>query len=148
MEGYGPTDPEIARRFGAATKYVATHRPESLGWRGSRALGGDLPAALRELKAEDGPTLLTQGSSEVVHAVLRYDLADELRLVVMPLVLGAGKRLFDPASAASAFALRSSTVSPRGAIIARYERAGAVETASFAFEEPTAAELERRARLT
>lgn len=67
---------EIARRFNATTKYVATHRPESLTWQNSRGLGTDVAGTLRKLKKQDGATLLTQGSSELVHLLLSHDLVD------------------------------------------------------------------------
>jgi dihydrofolate reductase len=138
---------EIARRFNAITKYVATHRPESLTWQNSRGLGTDVVAAVRELKKQDGPSLLTQGSSELVHLLLTHDLVDELRLLTYPLVLGRGKRLFVTDAAPAAFQLVTSKVSPNGAVIATYARAGEVKTGSFAMEQPTAAEMERRRTL-
>jgi dihydrofolate reductase len=128
---------EIARRFNAMTKYVATHRPETLGWQNSQALGSDVVARLRALKKEDGPALLTQGSSELVHTLLEHELVDELRLLVYPIVLGRGKRLFSERAGAAAFKLTSSIVSPSGVVIASYERAGEVKTGSFALAEPT-----------
>jgi dihydrofolate reductase len=139
---------DIARRFNAATKYVATHRPESLTWQNSRALGTDVVAALRELKKQDGPILLTQGSSALIQTLLANDLIDELRLLVFPLVLGRGKRLFGDSAAPAALALTKSTVSPGGVVIATYERAGEVQTGSFALDKPTEAEIERRRNLT
>ena len=139
---------EIARRFNATTKYVATHRPESLTWQNSRGLGTDVIGTLRELKKQDGPTLLTQGSSELVHRLLAHDLVDELRLLTYPLVLGRGKRLFGADAAPAAFRLVTSKVAPNGAVIATYTRAGEVKTGSFAMEQPRAAELERRGSLT
>jgi hypothetical protein len=67
---------------------------------------------------------------------------------VVPLVLGRGKRLFGSGAVPAALKLTTSTVSPSGAIIATYERAGEVKTGSFALEKPTAAEVERRRNLT
>src|SRR6202043_1374309 len=63
------------------TKYVATHHPESLTWRNSRALGPDPVATLRALKREDGPALLTQGSGNFLQTLFANDLVDELRLL-------------------------------------------------------------------
>ncbi|MDF2693790.1 MAG: hypothetical protein K0S65_2173 [Labilithrix sp.] len=146
-KGYDAGSVQIADRFDASTKYVATHRPESLAWSNSRALGADVPAAIRELKKQEGPTLLTQGSTELIHLLLEHDLVDELRLLIYPLVLGKGKRLFTSAAIPGAFALTKSVVSPSGVIITTYERAGAVKTGSFALEEPTPAEVERRKRM-
>ena len=138
---------EIANRFDALTKYVATHRADSLGWQNSQALGPDVAGKIRELKQGDGPMLLTQGSSELVHLLLEHDLVDELRLLVYPVVLGRGKRIFAEGSAPRGLTVASSTVSPKGVIITTYERAGEVRTGSFALESPTPAELERRKSL-
>jgi dihydrofolate reductase len=135
---------DIARRFNATTKYVATHRPDSLTWQNSRGLGTDVVTAVRELKKQDGPILLAQGSSELVHLLLTYDLVDELRLLTYPVVLGRGKRLFGTDAAPAAFQLSTSKVSPNGAVITTYARAGEVKTGSFAMEQPTAVEVERR----
>jgi dihydrofolate reductase len=144
---FDPGNAHIGRRFNEVTKYVATHRPSGLTWQNSETLGHDVVAAVRALKQEDGPTLLTQGSSELVHLLLQNDLVDELRLLTFPVVLGKGKRLFDGASLPATFRLAKSAVSPRGVVIATYERAGEVTTGSFGLRKPSAAELERRRNL-
>jgi dihydrofolate reductase len=127
---------EMSRQFDRVTKYVATHRPDSLRWQNSKALGPDVVASLRQLKQEDGPNLMTQGSTELIQLLLTHDLVDELRLMTFPVVLGKGKRLFrgDTEAAANTFKLTKSVVAPKGAVIATYEKAGAVETGSFAAE--------------
>lgn len=129
-----PSDGEartIAKQFNGATKHVATHRPDTLGWQNSSALGEDVVASVRALKRQDGPDLLTQGSSELVQQLLATDLVDELRLMVHPLLLGKGKRLFDAHSQPSAFRLKRSQASPNGVVISRYVREGEVRTGSF-----------------
>jgi dihydrofolate reductase len=141
-------DAELGKLFDKVTKYVATHRPESLAWQKSKALGNDAVVALRALKKEDGPPLLTQGSSDLVHQLLANDLVDELRLFVFPVVLGNGKRLLGQESKPRTFELTSSKVSPSGIVVASYARAGEVKTGSFHVPEPpSAAELSRRAHL-
>ena len=144
---YDARDAQIAERFDEITKYVATHRPESLDWKNSRGLGPDVVSAVRELARGEGPMLLTQGSTELVHLLLENDLVDELRLLVFPVVLGRGKRLFSEGSAPRSLTLKSTATSPKGVIVATYERAGEVSTGSFAMETPTDAELERRRAL-
>lgn len=116
--------------FNATTKHVATHRPEALGWNHSRTLGPDVTAAVRALKHRDGPTLLTQGSSELVQQLLATDVVDELILIVVPIVLGKGKRLFDERTQPTAFGLVSSTTSSKGNVVNRYVREGEVRVAS------------------
>ena len=140
-------DSDIGATFDRITKYVATHEPDTLTWKNSRWLGRDVVATLRELKASDGPALLTQGSSELIQTLLANDLIDELRLLILPVVLGKGKRLFGDGAIPAAFRLTKSVTSPSGTLIASYERAGDVATGSFAMEQPTDAELERRRRL-
>jgi len=135
--GYWPHVPEgaphqfIADLFNGTTKHVATHHPETLAWQNSRALGPDIAAALRELKRGDGPDLLTQGSTDLVHQLLATNLVDELRLLVYPILLGRGKRLFDDDAQASAFRLEASKTSSTGVLITRYVRDGEVRTGSF-----------------
>src|SRR5688572_791288 len=123
---------DIADAFNGTTKHVATPHPETLAWQNSRALGPDIAVAVRELKRGDGPDLLTQGSSELVHQLLATDLVDELRLLVYPVLLGCGKRLFDEHAQASAFRLEESKISSSGVLVTRYVREGEVRTGSFA----------------
>lgn len=118
----------IADRFNGTTKHVATHRPGTMDWANSRPLGTDVVAALRALKAEDGPDLLTQGSAELVRQLLATDVVDELRLLVYPVLLGHGKRLFGDGIQASAFRLEACRTSSTGVLITRYVRDGAVRT--------------------
>jgi len=137
----------IANTFNAATKFVATHHPETLTWQNSRALGPDIGAAVRALKAADGPDLVVQGSTELIHILLREDLIDHLQLLIFPIIFGSGKRLFDMGSAPRALKLTHSQVSPDGVIIARYERGGEIATGSFPGPNPSPAEIERRKRM-
>ena len=122
----------IADAFNAATKHVATHRPDTLTWAHSHALDGDVVDALRALKRTDGPDLVIQGSSVLLHQLLAHDVVDELRLLVYPIVLGRGKRLFDDGAQAAAFRLARTRATPTGVIVSRYEREGDVRTGSFA----------------
>lgn len=138
---------EIAETFNRITKYVATHEPETLTWQNSEALGRDVIAAVDRLKRGDGPVLMIQGSSELIQQLLAADLIDEFRLLIYPLVLSKGKRLFGEGTIPAAFKLTRSSASPSGVLIASYERAGDIKSGSFAMETPTEAELERRKKL-
>jgi dihydrofolate reductase len=122
---------EIANAFNAATKYVASRARPELAWRNSQWLGPEAVAAVRELKRGEGPDLLTQGSSDFVQTLLAADLVDEIRLLIFPVVLGAGKRLFGTGAQAGAFRLTRSRVSKSGVILATYERDGEVRTGSY-----------------
>jgi len=121
----------IADAFNNATKHVATHHPGSLHWQNTRALHADIAAAVRELKHGDGPDLVTQGSSELVQQLLAAGLVDELRLIVHPIILGRGKRLFDDRGRPAAFRLDATRATSTGVLVNRYVREGEVRTGSF-----------------
>ncbi|MGO4312947.1 dihydrofolate reductase family protein [Pseudomonas sp. KB_15] len=121
----------IADLFNGVPKHVATHRADSLDWQNSHALEGNLVDAISALKRQDGPQLLTQGSGDLVRQLLAAGLVDELRLMIHPILLGRGKRLFGDNAQASAFTLQNSISSPGGVLIARYLRSGEVRTGTF-----------------
>jgi dihydrofolate reductase len=136
----------IADAFNRVTKYVATTSREALTWQTSVALH-DAAADVAKLKQQDGPTLLIQGSSQLVQTLLRHDLIDEMRLMVFPLVLGTGKRFFGDGTIPRSLKLVDSKPSTTGVVISTYQRGGDIQTGSFALEKPTAAELARRERM-
>jgi dihydrofolate reductase len=125
----------IADRFNSVPKHVATHRSDTLDWQNSHALEGNLADAIRTLKQEDGASLLTWGSADMVRQLLAAGLVDELQLMIYPVVLGRGKRLFDDNAQPSAFTLVHSSTTPSGVQLTRYARSGEVRTG--AFEEVT-----------
>jgi dihydrofolate reductase len=96
---------------------------------------------------EDGPHLVTQGSTELVHALLTNDLVDEIKIFTVPVVLGGGKKLFADGSAPHSFKLISSRVSSTGLMIAHYERAGEVKIGNTGFDNPSKAEAARQERM-
>lgn len=130
-----PEDDPIGAVFNRVTKYVATSSPDTLDWANSVALTGDVPASVAALKQGDGPPLLTQGSSVLIHALLEHGLIDELRLMTFPVLLGQGKRWFDSAARPGDLTLQQSAVSPTGVVMAVYRPAGEVRTGSFALPE-------------
>ena len=144
---YNAGGAHIANTFNAATKFVATHHPETMTWRNSKALGADVAAGVHDLKKTDGPDLVVQGSTELIHILLEADLVDHMQLLIYPVIFGKGKRLFDAGSAPRALTLTQSQVSSDGVIIAKYDRAGEPTTGSFVGPDPSPAELERRKRM-
>ncbi|QVQ27191.1 dihydrofolate reductase family protein [Achromobacter deleyi] len=134
---YWPTVPAdsgsrgIADLFNSVPKHVATHRSDPLAWQNSHALKGSLADAIRALKAQDGADLLTFGSGDMVRQLLAAGLVDELRLVVYPVMLGGGKRLFGDDALASSFTLAHSISTPGGVVINRYLLDGEVRTGTF-----------------
>lgn len=123
-------DAEIARQFNAATKYVATRSLTTLDWQYSIALRNAV-SAVTELKKQHGPDLLIQGSGTLIRDLLGAGLIDRLTLLVFPVMLGDGKRLFGPETGSSAMTLIRSRTSPSGVVISTYEPAGPVQTGSF-----------------
>ena len=115
-----------------ARKYVASHKPINLTWAKSTQLTGDVVKEIRKLKQQDGPDLQVHGSADFIQTLLKNDLVDELWLKIFPVALGKGKRLFGEGTSPAAFKLVKSTTSPSGVIVANYERAGDVQTGSFA----------------
>jgi len=114
------------------TKYVASHDTSlKLDWENSVLIVGDVAEKVKKLKNESGPNLKVWGSGNLVQTLLKHDLVDELWLKIFPIMLGAGKRLFAEGTIPAAFKLTDSKVSPKGVIIANYERAGEVKTGSF-----------------
>ncbi|MBX5164937.1 MULTISPECIES: dihydrofolate reductase family protein [unclassified Rhizobium] len=142
----GKDDP-IGKVFNAVTKYVATTSQKPLTWENSVALRGDAAAEIARLKQQDGPDLLTQGSSGLLQTLLTHDLIDEFRLLTFPLILGTGKRLFGKGAKPEALKLTANTVSTTGVIMSVYARGGAIKTGTFELAQPSEAEIARRERM-
>ncbi len=111
-------------RLNAATKFVVTHRPESLAWGPVEGIGPDLVEGVRRLKSQDGPDLILCGSSTLTSALFEHGLADELLLAVSPILLGTGKRLFAQGTPACAFELVGTQAFPTGIVFSTYKLAG------------------------
>ena len=95
--GYWPTQTgksEFANRMNDLPKYVATTTLETLEWKNATILGKNAVAAVAQLKRQEGRNILVYGSGTFVQTLLRHGLVDELRLMIHPLILGTGKRLF------------------------------------------------------
>jgi len=136
----------IAQLFNDIKKYTVSRSGEvDTSWAGSVLLR-DI-ADVKRLKQEDGPNLVTQGSTELVHALLANDLVDAMSIFTVPVVLGGGKKLFADGSAPHAFKLTRSRVSPHGLIVSHYERAGAIKIGDTALDAPSDREVARRERM-
>ena len=127
--GFWPKAPSspMADALNAATKYVATHRPESLAWGPFEGLGPDVLGDLRRLKAQNGPDLILSGSATLTSLLLDQGLADELLLAVYPVLLGTGKRLFAEGNPPRAFELVRTQALPSGILLTTYRAAGALK---------------------
>jgi dihydrofolate reductase len=139
-------DGSIAKLFKNIKKYAVSRSGQvDLSWQGSILLR-DL-ADVKRLKQEDGRDLVTQGSTELVHALLAEDLVDEIRIFTAPVVLGSGKKLFADGSTPHAYNLVRSRVSSTGIVLGHYERAGDIKIGDTALDNPSKAELARRERI-
>ena len=121
----------MADSLNAATKYVATHRPDSLGWGPAEDLGADIVAGVRRIKAKDGPDLIVWGSSTLTPVLLEHGLADEILLLVFPVLLGTGKRFFSAGAPPRELALVRTKAASSGVIISTYRPSGPLRTGSF-----------------
>ena len=123
-----PSSP-MGDRLKAAKKFVATHRPESLEWGTFEAVGPDIVDGVRRIKSTDGPNLILSGSSTLTSPLIDAGLADEVVLVVYPLVLGTGKRFFSEGTPARSFELVNSKAMPSGVVINSYKFVGPLKSA-------------------
>ena len=124
--GYWPkiTTGPFAKGLNAATKYVATHRPESLEWGPVGNLGADIIDGVRRVKATDGPDLIVWGSSTLTSVLLDLGLVDEVVLAVYPVLLGRGKRFFSDSADSRELALVSTKATPTGVLLNTYRHVG------------------------
>ena len=118
----------MADNLNAATKFVATHRPESLEWGPFEGVGPDIVAGIRRIKSQDGSDLILSGSSTLTSTLLEQGLADEVLLVVYPVLLGTGKRIFADGTPARSFELVSTKAFPSGIIFSTYKVSGRLKT--------------------
>lgn len=118
----------MANSLNAATKYVATHRPDSLEWAPAGDLGADILASIRGLRSTDGPDLIVWGSSTLTSVLLDQGLVDEVVLLVYPILLGRGKRFFSDRVDPRELALVSTKVTPSGVLINTYRHVGPLQT--------------------
>jgi dihydrofolate reductase len=130
--GYWPKagNSPIANSLNAATKYVATHRPDSLGWGPVGDLGADIIEGVRGVKSKDGPDLIVWGSSTLTTALLEQGLVDEVLLLVYPVLLGCGKRLFEDSAHPRELALVSTKVVSSAVLMNMYRHVGSLRTES------------------
>jgi dihydrofolate reductase len=118
----------MADALNAATKYVATHRPETLGWGPVKDLGADVIESVRDLRSHDGPDLIMWGSSTLTSPLLDHGLVDELVLITYPVLLGRGKRILADTINARELAFVSTKTTPTGLLLNTYRHIGSLRT--------------------
>jgi dihydrofolate reductase len=116
----------------AAVKHVVSSSLQEVEWENSTLVEGGVPDGIRALKDQDGPELQVHGSANLIQSLLAHELVDEFRLLVFPLVLGKGKRLFDVGTMPAGLELADSQVFPNGVIKAVYRTGPEIELGTFA----------------
>jgi dihydrofolate reductase len=132
--GFWPKqDPDnaIAKPFNEATKYVVSHEPFAPGWVNTTVLSGDAPAAIRRLKAEDGPDLIVWGSGNLIQTLLLEKLVDRMTVWMHPVTVGSGRRLFAGGTLAARWKVVKTRAGTGGVIVATYEPAGELVTGTM-----------------
>ncbi len=127
---YWPHHAEAWPGVNAATKYVASNTMTNGEWQPSVFIGGDTAGKVAKIKQQQGPDLHVWGSGNFVQTLLKHDLVDAFWLMIYPITLGGGKRLFADGTNPNAFEVTESLVTSKGVIVANYERAGTIITGS------------------
>jgi dihydrofolate reductase len=130
-ESFWPQHGDIWPGANTATKYVASNTKTSSEWQPSVFLNGDVAEKVAGLKQQQGPDLHVWGSGNLVQTLMKHDLVDVFWLMIFPITLGAGKRLFGAGTIPAAFKVTERTVGSNGVIIVSYERAGAITTGNL-----------------
>jgi dihydrofolate reductase len=123
VDAWPSREGEFADKFNNMPKYVVSSTLDDPDWTNSTVVGADLPQVVSEVKGQHDGDIVVHGSAQLVQALLEQDLVDELRLMVFPVVLGAGKRLFGETSDKKPLRLADSRVVGDGVAIQVYERA-------------------------
>ena len=138
-EGAGGFGGELTRLYNRVPKYVASRTLTELGWKNSHLLGSDVPGAVQKLREQPGGEIRVWGSSNLIRTLADNDLVDEYRLVVYPLVLGKGKRLFPDGSAVRMLNLVESRALTSGVVVNTYRRSDeSLSVIERSFSDPEA----------
>ena len=129
-EPYWPKHADAWPGVNTATKYIASNTLTSSEWQPSVFLNGDVAEKVAKLKEQPGPDLHVWGSGHLLQTLIKHDLVDTFWLMIYPITLGSGKRLFDDGTLPAAFKLTESIVGSNGVIVVNYERAGTIPTES------------------
>jgi len=130
-EPYWPKHADGWPGVNTATKYVASNTMTSSEWQPSVFLNGDIPEKVAMLKQQPGPDLNVWGSGNLLQTLIKHDLVDDFWLMIYPITLGQGKKLFAEGTIPAAFKVTETIVGSTGVILVNYERAGAVQTGTI-----------------
>ncbi|HZA19635.1 MAG TPA: dihydrofolate reductase family protein [Actinomycetota bacterium] len=129
------TEEQGAKPMNDATKNVASRTLKSLEWANSVVIEGDVVEGVRALKQSDGPELQIHGSSNLIQSFLPHNVIDEFHLLIFPVVLGKGKRLFDEGAMPDGLELVDHKVSSSGVIIATYRTGREIKSGTFGLDQ-------------
>lgn len=121
----------MADSINAATKYIVTHRPETLAWGPVEHVGPNVVEGIRRIRTEDKPDLIVWGSSTLTPLLLEHELADEILLIVFPVLLGRGKRIFAEGTPPRALKLIHTKSASSGVIVSTYKPDGPLRTGTM-----------------
>ncbi|WHI53367.1 dihydrofolate reductase family protein [Microbulbifer sp. MLAF003] len=134
-QGVDDGEIQMAKKIDGTTRYVASRTKPEFTWEGSEWLGNDPVARLREIKANNGPDLLVPGSADFIQTLLKADLVDQFKLLIFPVILGKGKRLFGAGVIPIGFHVQQSTMTDSGTICVTYVRDGSITTGDFSLQQ-------------
>lgn len=129
-----PEGNPVAEKLNTLPKYVATRSRTKLDWHGSSAIR-DAASEIKALKQKHDGEIQVHGSINLAQTLLAHDLVDEYRLLIFPVTLGQGKRLFDGGTLPAAMKLHTSSVTGAGVVYCGYRRDGALKTGSFELQQ-------------
>ena len=130
-EPYWPQHADVWPNVNKATKYVASNTRTSSKWQPSVFLSGNIADKVAKIKQQQGLDLHVWGSGNLLQTLIKHDLVDVFWLMIYPITLGTGKRLFADGTTPKAFKVTENKVTPNGVIVVNYERAGAITTGMF-----------------
>jgi dihydrofolate reductase len=145
---YAPGDDPIAAKLNTVRKHVVSRTLDRVEWNNSTLLKADVVEGIRKLKSEPGNELQVHGSGDLIQTLLRHGLIDDFRLWIFPVVLGTGKRLFASGTVPTRLRLVETKTSTTGVVLQVHQSMGSPDYGSFMLEPPTAAEIERRRKVT
>jgi dihydrofolate reductase len=127
-EPYWPQHADIWTNVNIATKYVVSNTRTSSKWQPSVFLSGDIAEKVANVKQQQGSDLHVWGSGNLIQTLIKHDLVDTFWLMIYPIILGAGKRLFSDGTIPMAFKVTESKATPNGVIVMNYERASVLNS--------------------
>lgn len=130
-------------KLNGARKYVASRTLKSVDWQNSTSIEGDVAKEVAKLKEQDGPEIQVHGSGDLIQTLLKHGLVDEFHLMIFPVVLGTGKRLFADGTVPGGLKVTDSEVTSTGVVIVKYEPTGEIPYGDFTPEESAEAAKRR-----